>query len=60
MYEYKVKVFLAATEATYVEQELNALGAEGWELIGFQQVRYGIHFYFKREKTTTPGWLTEG
>lgn len=31
------------------EAELNALGAEGWELAGVSTDPGGVHFYFKRE-----------
>jgi hypothetical protein len=30
------------------EEELNALGAEGWELTGVIQGPAGVHLYFKR------------
>jgi hypothetical protein len=32
------------------EQELNALGEEGWELVGVTSVGHRVHFYFKRER----------
>jgi hypothetical protein len=31
------------------EAELNALGAEGWELAGVSTDPGGVHFYFKRQ-----------
>jgi hypothetical protein len=31
------------------EAELNALGAEGWELTGVSPGPGGVHFYFKRQ-----------
>jgi hypothetical protein len=31
------------------EAELNALGAEGWELAGVASDSGGVHFYFKRQ-----------
>ena len=31
------------------EQQLNALGAEGWELVGISTEPDGVHFYFKRQ-----------
>jgi hypothetical protein len=33
------------------EPELNALGAEHWELAGVVSERHRVHFYFKRERT---------
>jgi hypothetical protein len=32
------------------EAELNALGAEHWELVGMATVGGLVHFYFKREQ----------
>ena len=32
------------------ETELNALGAEGWELTGVAPVGDAVHFYLKRER----------
>jgi hypothetical protein len=32
------------------EAELNALGAEGWELTGVAPAGPSVHFYFKRER----------
>ncbi len=32
------------------ESELNALGAEHWELVGVVPATARIHFYFKRER----------
>ena len=31
-------------------QELDALGAEHWELVGVVPAGDGVHFYFKRER----------
>jgi hypothetical protein len=36
-------------EAPVDETELNALGAEGWELAGVSTDAAGVHFYFKRQ-----------
>ena len=44
IWEYK---HLAA-EAAPDEGELNALGADGWELIGVASGTGGVHLYFKR------------
>jgi hypothetical protein len=30
------------------ETELNAIGADGWELVGVVAVRDDVHLYFKR------------
>jgi len=32
------------------EQELNALGQEGWELVGVARAALQMHYYFKRER----------
>lgn len=44
-WEYKR---LERREAPSVE-ELNALGAEGWELVAVCRVDAHVHFYFKRD-----------
>jgi hypothetical protein len=33
------------------EEELNALGAEGWELVGIVALPETSQFYFKRART---------
>jgi hypothetical protein len=45
-WEYKVVVQNAMSEA-----QLNALGAEGWELVGVVAVAEVPQFYFKRART---------
>ena len=45
-WEYKVLIQTAISE-----QELNALGAAGWELVGVVPLRESTHFYFKRVRT---------
>jgi hypothetical protein len=45
-WEYKV-IFQSAVS----EEELNALGAEGWELVGLVALPETTQFYFKRVRT---------
>jgi hypothetical protein len=45
-WEYKV-IFQSALS----EEELNALGAEGWELVGLVALPENTRFYFKRART---------
>jgi hypothetical protein len=47
-WEYKHLTRAADTPALD-EAELNALGTEGWELVGVLTGAAGAHFYFKRE-----------
>ena len=47
-WEYKQIVRNLKKEKTLDEAELNALGAEGWELSGIAQHSTNIYFYFKR------------
>jgi hypothetical protein len=37
-----------ATETAPDEAALNALGAEGWEMVGAVPLHGAVHFYFKR------------
>ncbi|MEJ2560955.1 MAG: hypothetical protein P8186_32995 [Anaerolineae bacterium] len=47
-WEYKQLVRNLAKEKAPAEDELNTLGAEGWELAGlFTDLTY-VYFYFKR------------
>lgn len=46
-WEYKVVVKTAAEELLS-EQELNELGASGWELVGVLALSGRVQFYFKR------------
>jgi hypothetical protein len=48
-WEYTV-VVRDASAGPLSEPELNALGAEHWELVGMVTAEAGIHFYFKRER----------
>lgn len=45
-WEYKVILQRVASE-----EELNALGAEGWELVGIVALSETTQFYFKRART---------
>jgi hypothetical protein len=45
-WEYKM-IFQSAVS----EEELNALGAEGWELVGVVALPETMQFYFKRAQT---------
>jgi hypothetical protein len=47
-WEYK-HLTRAADSPALEEAELNALGTEGWELIGVMADARASHFYFKRE-----------
>lgn len=49
VWEYK-HVARALTEEPLDEEELNALGAEGWELVGALTDGRSAHFYFKRQR----------
>jgi hypothetical protein len=50
VWEYKVLVRNLSKEEAPSEQELNALGKEGWELAGVFSDSPFIQFYFKRLK----------
>jgi hypothetical protein len=50
-WEYKEVVREAHTQGLPSEADLNALGAEGWELSGVASEGPRTHFYFKRERT---------
>jgi len=47
-WEYKQVVRDLETEQLLDEAELNALGAEGWEMSGIAQQASAVLFYFKR------------
>jgi hypothetical protein len=47
-FEYKHLIRKLADEAAIGEEELNALGTEGWELAAFYTGPSSVHFYFKR------------
>jgi hypothetical protein len=48
-WEYK-EVVREASTGLLSEAELNALGADGWELAGVVPAAVEVHFYFKRER----------
>ncbi|HEY7481648.1 MAG TPA: hypothetical protein VH680_14125 [Gemmatimonadales bacterium] len=48
-WEYK-EVVRVVPEGIISEAELNALGAERWELVGIVPTGTRVHFYFKREQ----------
>jgi hypothetical protein len=47
-WEYK-HVTRGSRASALEEEQLNALGREGWELVGVVAVGRTMHFYFKRE-----------
>jgi hypothetical protein len=47
-WEYKVVEKDVTEQESLSEQELNGLGAAGWELAGVTTVRDTMRFYFKR------------
>ena len=49
-WEYKHLERALAEEAPLGEQELNALGADGWELAAVIPTAARVHFYFKRSR----------
>ena len=48
-WEYKQLTRDLTTESLPSEAELNALGADHWELTGVVRDAERVHFYFKRE-----------
>ena len=50
VWQYKLLVRNLSKEEALNEQELNALGKEGWELAGIFSDSPFVHFYFKRLK----------
>jgi hypothetical protein len=48
-WEYKELVRDLDREALPSEADLNALGAQHWELAGVMRDGQRVHFYFKRE-----------
>jgi hypothetical protein len=49
-WEYKELARDAESGELPTEAELNALGADGWELAGTVRAGQRVHFYFKRER----------
>ena len=50
-WEYKVVTKDAPDGQPLSEDELNALGESGWELVGIVPLPNKAHFYFKRVRT---------
>ena len=50
-WEYKEMVREVERDGLPTEADLNALGADGWELSGVAHEGARAHFYFKRERT---------
>jgi hypothetical protein len=48
--EYRVVTKNVAEQPTLSEPDLNALGKDGWELVGVVQVQATVQFVFKRVK----------
>jgi hypothetical protein len=51
-WEYKAVETAAAAEEALSESDLNALGRDGWELVGVVTFAGTVHFYFKRQGRT--------
>lgn len=49
-WEYRCLAWDTRQEGPPPEQELNALGAEGWELAGIASLPNQVYFYFKRTR----------
>jgi hypothetical protein len=49
-WEYREVVRSLETETLPTEQELDRLGADGWELAGVANEGRRVHLYFKRER----------
>ena len=50
-WEYRVVSKDVADEAPFSEDELNALGRNGWELVGVAPLANRVQFYFKRVRS---------
>jgi len=50
-WEYKHLVRHVPDEPLLGESELNALGAEGWELVSVHADRGAVHYYLKRMRS---------
>ena len=50
-WEYRVVTKKPAGEAVLIEGELNALGKDGWELVGIVSLSEAVHFYLKRVRS---------
>jgi hypothetical protein len=50
VWEYKLVTKNMTGDEMVSEQELNGLGAAGWELVGVATVGDAVRFYFKRPR----------
>jgi hypothetical protein len=50
-WEYKVVSKDPAVDARALEEELNALGKDGWEVIGVVPLSAALQFYLKRARS---------
>jgi len=50
-WEYRIVMKRDGDEPIVSEDELNALGKEGWELVGVVLVHAAVQFVFKRTKS---------
>jgi hypothetical protein len=50
-WEYRVVTKHVGEEPTCSENDLNALGKDGWELVGVVPVQASVEFVFKRVKS---------
>jgi len=50
VWEYKLLVRTRDQEELPSEEEMNTLGAQGWELAGIANQQKVVHFYFKRPR----------
>jgi hypothetical protein len=50
-WEYRVVMKNVADEPTLSEGDLNALGKDGWELVGIVPLPTKVQFFFKRVKS---------
>jgi len=50
-WEYRVTTRNVADESGFSEEELNALGRDGWELVGVVPLPNNVQFYFKRVRS---------
>ena len=50
VWEYKLLVRARDQDELPSEEEMNALGALGWELAGIANQQKLVHFYFKRPR----------
>jgi hypothetical protein len=52
-WEYKCITWNVEKEGPRSERELNALGADGWELAGIASLPNDVYFYFKRLQSSS-------